>query len=114
MHDLISGDLSSHKELIIILAKWIEVLIVMLLLDDIKWDINESARFLVKDLSSVVAVRQQDSNQPIVSSDLLVMNSDNEILFLISDNWAEFHSVILLANTLEDFLLVSLETKLGE
>ena len=108
----ISFNLCLNEKSEVLLAEWVKVLVKMLHLDDIKDWVSPALSSMVPNLSSVVAVWKQDSDQAIVSSGLLVLDSHDKVLLLPGVYWAVIYSKVLLSNALVNMLLLGFQTDL--
>ena len=108
----ISFNLCLNKKSEVLLAKWVKILVEMLHLDDIKDWVSPALSSMIPNLSSVVAVWKQDSDQAIVGSCLLVLDSHDEVLLLPGVYWAVIYSKVLLSNALVNMLLLGFQTNL--
>ena len=114
MEKFICFNLCFNEKSEVLLAEWVKVLVEMLHLNDIKDWVSPALSSMIPNLSSVVAVWKQNSDQAIIGSCLLVLNSYNEVLLLPSVYWAVIYSKVLLSNALENILLLGFETNLFE
>ena len=86
----------------------------MLHLNDIKDWVNPALSSMVPNLSGIVAMWKQDSDQAIICSGLLVLDSHDEVLLRPGVYWAVVHCKVLLSSALVNMLLLGFQTNLFE
>jgi len=79
----------------LIVAKKLSFVVEMFVLIDIEWDINEFCLVRVPNLSRVVQVWHLDSNEILITGDLIVLNSNYEVFALVVANWAVADCIII-------------------
>ena len=110
----ISFNLCLNEKNEVLLSEWIEVLVKMLHLNDIKDWVSPALSSMVPNLSGIVAMWKQDSDQAIICSGLLVLDSHDEVLLRPGVYWAVVHCKVLLSNALVNMLLLGFQTNLFE